>query len=288
MAGVGLDPGQNLELAYLLVGEGLKSEIDEILGPDWEWRGGRALDFGCGSGRLLRHFLDEAREGELYGSDIDPEMVAWVQEHLCPPIAGAKVNGALPPLDFPDGHFDLVTALSVFTHIVEGWSEWLLEIRRVLKPSGLLIATFLDPSCARYLGPAEAEEEAFGMSTFGDADPAYQWPNVLHSQWWLREHWGRAFEIVELRPGSEDPGHEGLVSRQGWVVLRPREGSLSAADLEREDPSDPRYPVARRYQEDLLQAEAKELRSSKRLGRRTLRQIAATLRRARSSGRLDR
>jgi hypothetical protein len=32
----------------------------------------------------------------------------------------------------------------VFTHITEHWSAWLLELRRVLKPDGLLLASFLD------------------------------------------------------------------------------------------------------------------------------------------------
>ena len=143
MTRVGL-PDPDVESTYLLIGERLKSTVVELLGPEWSWEGRRVLDFGCGSGRLLRQFLDEARLAEFHGSDIDEEMVSWVRKHLCPPIADVRVNREQPPLDYPDDHFDLITALSVFTHIADGWSDWLLEIRRVLKPGGLLIATFLD------------------------------------------------------------------------------------------------------------------------------------------------
>jgi ubiquinone/menaquinone biosynthesis C-methylase UbiE len=284
MAGIGQhDPNQNLEIAYLLVGEALKSEVTGLLGPDWSWAGRRALDFGCGSGRLLRQFLDEAREAEFHGSDTSEAMVSWVREHLCPPIAGVRVNGERPPLDYPDGHFDLVTALSVFTHIADGWSDWLLEMHRILKPDGLLIATFLDSSCARFLGSTRLDEEAFGMSVFGFADPAYDWPNVLHSQWWLREHWGRAFEIVELEPGREDAYADGVVATHGWIALRPRRAELTAAELEREDPDDERYRESRRFQYELLRAEGEELKARhQRLVDSTSWRITSPLRRARA------
>ena len=28
---------------------------------------------------------------------------------------------------------------------------------------------------------------------------------VFHSEWWLRAHWGRAFEVVSIRQGDEPP-----------------------------------------------------------------------------------
>ena len=260
MSGVGLEPDDQLEIAYLLIGEDVKARVVRMLGPDWDWEGRRALDFGCGSGRLLRQFTEEARLAEFHGSDIDAEMVAWVRENLCPPVAGAQVNGERPPLDYPDGHFDLVTAVSVFTHIADGWSDWLLEMRRILKPEGILVASFLDSHYARYL-QYPADDERFGMSAFGFADPDMHWPNVLHSHWWLREHWGRAFDVLDLQPGTTDEYEGGLrIPTQGWIALRRREGEVTALDLEREDPDDPRYRESRRYQLDLLRAEGDALR----------------------------
>ena len=181
-------------------------------------------------------------------------MVAWVRKHLCPPIAGATVNGEKPPLDYADDYFDVVLALSVFTHIADGWSDWLLEISRVLKPEGLLIASFIDSSVAQTLTNLPWDEDRVGMSAFGFANLEASLPNVLHSHWWLREHWGRAFEIVELRPGADDP------PSHGYVVLRAREGELTPEQLEREDPDDRRYFEARRYQFELLRADGKKLR----------------------------
>jgi len=252
MTRVGPVPGQDPEFAYVVIGEVLKSTVIELLGPEWSWDGRRVLDFGCSSGRLLGQFLDEARLAEFHGSDIDEEAASWAQKHLCPPIADVRVNREKPPLDYPDDHFDLVTALSVFTHIADGWSDWMLEIRRVLKPEGLLIATFLD-SIGPTLTSLPWDEERAGMSAFGFANPETTLPNVLHSRWWLREHWGRAFEIVELRPGEEGLSH-------GWAVLRAREVDLTPEQLEREDPNDARDVEAHRYQVERLRAEGEELK----------------------------
>ena len=44
------------------------------------------------------------------------------------------------------------------------------------------------------------------------------------SDWWVRAHWGRAFEIVEVAP---------RVHNQSWALLRRRDVELTIADLER-------------------------------------------------------
>lgn len=284
ISAVGHGTGSDAGYAYLVFGEDHKATIADLLGPGWDWSGKRVLDFGCGSGRLLRHLLAEAEVAEIHGCDISAEMVAWVDRNLRPPIASALVNAPSPPLSYPDAHFDLVTAISIFTHIADGWSEWLLEMHRILKPGGILIATFMDSCCAAALGPLPWDEERVGMSSFGFADPEMSWPNVLHSQWWLREHWGRAFEIDRLVAGKEVSDEGGAVTpTQGWAVLRRREVALAPADLEREDPADDRYREARRYQLELLRAEGEELkRRHRRLAGGASRRITALLRRAKA------
>ena len=80
--------------------------------------------------------------GEFYGCDIDAESIEWIVEHLSPPFMAFQ-SDEMPPLALGDESLDLVYACSVFTHIADLWSAWLLELHRVLKPGGLLIATFL-------------------------------------------------------------------------------------------------------------------------------------------------
>src|SRR3954464_14979773 len=60
--------------------------IRDLLPADWTFDGKRVLDFGCGSGKVLRHFLEEGRRGELEGCDIHAPSVEWVRAHLSPPV----------------------------------------------------------------------------------------------------------------------------------------------------------------------------------------------------------
>ncbi len=55
--------------------------------------------------------------------DIDPQAIAWCRRSL--PFAAFSTNNSRPPLGFPDQSFDLVTAISVFTHLdnSNGWKN---------------------------------------------------------------------------------------------------------------------------------------------------------------------
>ena len=96
---------------YEQVGGETREQILRMLPAGYELEGRRLLDFGCGAGRTLRHFLDEANSAEIWGCDIDGESIEWLQHNLCPPLHVLR-NEAAPGLPFEDGHFDVVWALS--------------------------------------------------------------------------------------------------------------------------------------------------------------------------------
>lgn len=110
------------------------------------WRQGRRiedlaaiLDFGCGCGRVTRNWI-RLPETNVYGSDANEKAVEWCRRNL--PFARFEANGLAPPLVFEDAWFDLVYALSVFTHLPEQLQIlWLRELSRVLKPGGYLFLT---------------------------------------------------------------------------------------------------------------------------------------------------
>jgi len=108
----------------------------------------RVLDFGCAEGRMLR-FLDGPRR-ELWGVDVNAERIAWAQQHLAPPLRLATTTTA-PHLPFADASFDLVYAVSVFTHISELADAWFLELLRVLRPGGHAYLTIHDERTVQVL-----------------------------------------------------------------------------------------------------------------------------------------
>jgi len=244
--------------SYRAVGRDSRAAILDLLGESWSFEGKRVLDFGCGSGKVMRHFLPEAERCELWGCDIDERSVDWINAELHPPLS-AFANREAPPLDQPSSSFDLVWSISVFTHLTDHWAGWLSELHRVLKPGGLAIISFLGGAMYEVWNDAEWDPDRIGMTVLNHGqDWELGGPTVFHSPWWLREHWGRAFEFAELREGSA-PREHGLVLLRARADVEVTPALLERIDAERE----PREIDALRRQVHLLQREASALRHAR-------------------------
>ena len=58
----------------------------------------------------------------------------------------AIASDGLPPLPFDDARFDLVLGYSVFTHLnVQYQDAWLGELRRLVRPGGILLLSISGP-----------------------------------------------------------------------------------------------------------------------------------------------
>lgn len=185
---------------YEKLGAETKAALLNLLPAGWSFEEKRILDFGCGAGRTLRHFMTEARRAEIWGADIDAPSVAWLQANLSPPLRVVR-SAADPPLGLGYGTFDLVWALSVFTHLTDSSLPWLLELHKVLKPDGLLIATYMGGWNSEVFTHETWDEDRVGMNVLR-RDQAWDdgGPVVLMSDWWVRAHWGRAFQILKVAP----------------------------------------------------------------------------------------
>ncbi len=73
---------------------------------------------------------------------IDRASIEWDEANLSPPFRFFH-NGLAPALSLSGASLDLIWAMSVFTHITDLWSDWLVEMHRLLAPGGILIASFL-------------------------------------------------------------------------------------------------------------------------------------------------
>jgi SAM-dependent methyltransferase len=235
--------------AFEELGAQTKRALLSLLPADWSFQDKRVLDFGCGAGRTLRHFFAEAGSAEIWGADIDAPSIKWLQANLCPPLHTWRCAPA-PPLGLEPGTFDLAWAISVFTHLTGESLPWLLELHRMLKPGGLLIATYMGRWNAEYAGGEPWNEDEVGMSI---VQQHLGWeaggPSVLMSDWWVRAHWGRAFEILEIAP---------QVHGQSWALMRKRDVALTTEDLER-PADDPREYIALRRSLHRAQRRALEL-----------------------------
>jgi SAM-dependent methyltransferase len=248
--------------AFDALGQATSALVRRLLPLGWSWESKRVLDFGCGPGTVLRHLVDEARGAEIYGCDVHEPSIAWLERELSPPL-NVFVNGHSPPLPLPDGHVDLILATSVFGHITDEWSSWLLELHRVLDDEGVMIATLMGEGVAEAISGEPWSEEAVGMNVYGYGrgfEDGCQGPMVLHSPWWVERHWGRIFDIVEIVDDAA-PG------RHFTVKLRKRPVRVSADRLEQPDPDEPREATALQHQIRQLQRELGAARAARDAGR---------------------
>jgi ubiquinone/menaquinone biosynthesis C-methylase UbiE len=99
------------------------------------------LDVGCGGGRTLNKLAEAATQGKVYGVDYSEESVAASKKANAHWIDLGRVevkHGSVSALPFPDGMFDLVTAVE--THF--WWPNLpadLREVCRVQKAGGKLV-----------------------------------------------------------------------------------------------------------------------------------------------------
>jgi SAM-dependent methyltransferase len=245
---------------YLELGAASHGGLVAALPGDWMLERKRVLDFGCGAGRTLRHFVPHADKAEFWGCDIDEASVAWLREHLSPPLHVLR-NAPEPPLEIEDETFDLVYAISVFTHLTDSWARWLAELHRVLVADGLLLVTFMGEGAIDWVSDESWIEERIGMNV---SHCGQSWdrggPMVLHSPWWIRARFGRALEILDVRPdGFDQPSGRG----QGTVLMRKDDRTFTVEDLERPEPGEPREALALEYNRRRMFAEIAALRSDR-------------------------
>ncbi len=102
--------------------------------------GATGLDFGCSSGRVVRVLAAAHPEIEWHGCDPLPDAIAWAQAHL--PGISFEQSPERPPLPHPDGSFDFVFAISIWSHFSEPAAlRWLDAMGRAIRPGGRLLLT---------------------------------------------------------------------------------------------------------------------------------------------------
>jgi SAM-dependent methyltransferase len=171
---------------------------------------GALLDFGCGCGRVTRHWADLGRTA-VHGADANEHAIAWCRANL--PFARFVSNGLAPPLDHVDASFDLVYALSVLTHLPEDLQHaWVRELTRLLRPGGFLLLTTHGERYRERLTPAERAD-------FDAGRLVVRWPegagtnlcSVFHPRSYVEERLARGLDVAEfVAEGAKGNPHQDL------------------------------------------------------------------------------
>jgi ubiquinone/menaquinone biosynthesis C-methylase UbiE len=184
--------------------EFFSTAIEVIRGLEWELkriptknpRARRALEIGCGPGRLMRpmsrHF------GEIHGIDVSDEMIRRACENLQGiPHAHLHHTSGCDLAPFADESFDFIYSYAVFQHIpsFDVVMNYLREAHRVLKPGGLLrvqinglpqTAKVYDTWSGVRISAAQvrefSREHKMQLLALEGVDTQYMWTTMLKAQ----------------------------------------------------------------------------------------------------------
>jgi SAM-dependent methyltransferase len=188
----------------------------------------RILDFGCGCGRVLRYMGEIAPASTIDASDIDGEAIGWCEGNFQGEVRRGRftftVNRDHPPTPFDSDTFDLVYAISVFTHLPEDLQlQWLGELSRVTRPGGIAVLSAQGGALIRkHLTPGDSrlfDAKGFHYFPYGGTEglPDY-YQAAWHDRSYIDRVWSRYFEILEQVPG-------GVADHQDLILCRKRPSS---------------------------------------------------------------
>lgn len=164
------------------------------------------VEVGCGIGRDAFQLIDIlSDEGRYLGIDVTRDSIVWCQRNITPRHPNFTFHhanafnelynpfgtpSARPPkLPVPDGSVDRIVLASVFTHLLaDEVLAYLEEFRRVLRPGGLVYASFFLYSAEALQAAATKGntgwratfEHAYGGGVYGN-DPFYPRGAVAYS-----------------------------------------------------------------------------------------------------------
>lgn len=175
---------------------------------------GYLIDVGCGSGRLAKP-LSAWLKGRYLGIDLVPALLAHARK------VAARPDWRFQRIDHigipeQDGQADMVCFFSVLTHLTHEQSYWYLEeAKRVLKPGGRVVFSFLELREPAHLNifldtvAAMKRKVAMPMNTCIDRETIAHWAAAL------------GLEVMDIRDGAEPIVPEGSLGQSTCVLAKP-------------------------------------------------------------------
>jgi ubiquinone/menaquinone biosynthesis C-methylase UbiE len=181
------------------------AEIDAIMNHvsvlDIRQQRRRALDFGCGVGRITQALA--AHFDEVVGVDIAPAMIELARTYnryhgKCRYF----VNDTNELKLFEDNTFDFIYSIITLQHIKPPYIKgYLKEFLRILAPGGLLVFQVPSEPIAEFRLTRATPEESYAFTY--DADPHHRPYMEMHGMLkdeviaWLQKHGGAVVQVMD-------------------------------------------------------------------------------------------
>ena len=202
------DDGKNTALEIVT----LFSKHFDIAAP-----GTKILDWGCGPGRIVRHFPELLPAAKIFGTDYNSDYIQWCGRNL----KGIEfsLNRKDPPTIYPDNFFDAITGLSIFTHLSENAHYgWIDELHRIVKPGGYM---FITTQGRAYYSRLTTDEkkifESGNLVTRKYVDEGNRLYSSFQPIEFMNKFFGAKFRVVESLPGELANGEP---AQDSWLLKK--------------------------------------------------------------------
>lgn len=177
------------------------------------------LEWGCGVSRIIRHFYNFTESNtKLFACDINSEMINWNKNNI-ENIVFDKIEYH-PPTLYQNSSFDLVFAISVFTHIESSLQlNWIQEIARITKPNGVFLFTTHGTNYLEKMTNAEllAYNKA-GCYTISYKQKGHRMMTTYNNSQSFERMLQDYFDIVEFYDGQKNKEKAG--GQDLWITKR--------------------------------------------------------------------
>ena len=183
-----------------------------------ELKGKNILDWGCGPGRIIRHFPEIVNNGcSYFGSDYNAKSIAWNKKNL------EKItfnhNSLKAILPYNDEFMDVIYALSVFTHLSEKLHyEWFEELYRVLNPGGIMFITTSGENYRSLLSAQELKQfDNNELVARGQVKEGHRIYTTFHPKGFME----KLFNSCEILDHIVEKPVDGWLPQDIWIIKKP-------------------------------------------------------------------
>jgi SAM-dependent methyltransferase len=184
--------------------------LDDVLAQTWLAKAGSAIEFGCGTGPMLRHVCRGGWAG--LGIDISRTAIAMAREQSVGLPIRYRVADVCRPALGPERSFDLVIDGHCLHCITQPGDRkaFLRNVRRLLKPRGVfLMLTMCGPVDRKAIAARFAAQRLIGSVLYVPYEKATEFTGARHIQGRAYlpiryvAHWRRI--LGELRAARFEP-----------------------------------------------------------------------------------
>jgi SAM-dependent methyltransferase len=176
------------------------------------------LDWGCGPARVTRHLPDLlGKSCTVFGTDYNPTTIDWCSKNI--KTVQFSLNQVEPPLKYTNNTFDVITGISIFTHLSEQrHSEWIQELHRISRKDAIL---FLTTQGIAFKAKLTEEENAIfdnnQLVIRANVTEGHRVFSAFHPIQLMQELFGNYFEILEHYPGKTV---EWGIEQDYWILKK--------------------------------------------------------------------